>query len=110
MVKIRLARTGKKGQPSYRVVVAEITAKRDGRIVENIGHYNPLPNPAEVVIKEDRALYWLGVGAQPTDSVQQIFKKHGLLERFASLKTAVPQETPVEVAPENQVEAESVAA
>jgi small subunit ribosomal protein S16 len=82
MLRIRLTRTGKKGQPSYRIVVTEITAKRDGRIVERIGHYNPLPDPAEYLIQEDRALYWLSVGAQPTDAVERLLVKQGTRDRL----------------------------
>lgn len=85
MLRIRLSRTGKIRQPSYRVVVAEKEDKRDGRIVENIGHYNPLPNPAEYKIKEDRALYWLSVGAQPTDAVRVLLEKQGTMGRLTRL-------------------------
>jgi small subunit ribosomal protein S16 len=83
MLRIRLSRTGKKRQPSYRVVVAEKESKRDGRVVERIGHYNPLPNPAVYEIKEDRALYWLSVGAQPSDAVRVLLNKQGTLDRLA---------------------------
>lgn len=85
MLRIRLSRTGKKRQPSYRVVVAEKEAKRDGRVVERIGHYNPLPNPAEFKIEEDRALYWLSVGAQPSDAVRVLLNKQGTFDRLARL-------------------------
>ncbi len=85
MLRIRLTRRGKKSQPSYRVVVTEITAKRDGRIVEHIGHYNPLTVPVEYVIKEDRALYWLSVGAQPSDAVKRLLVKQGTIDRLARL-------------------------
>ena len=74
MLRIRLSRTGKKRQPSYRVVVAEKDAKRDGRIVERIGNYNPLPTPIEYQIDEQRALYWLSVGAQPSDAVRLLLE------------------------------------
>jgi len=86
MLRIRLTRTGKKGQPSYRVVVADIRSKRDGRIVESIGHYNPLPDPIEYRIREERALHWLSVGAQPTDAVRRLLEKQGTLERLARLR------------------------
>lgn len=85
MLRIRLSRTGKKRQPSYRVVVAEKEAKRDGRVVERIGHYNPLPNPAEFKIAEDRALYWLSVGAQPSDAVRVLLNKQGTFGRLDRL-------------------------
>lgn len=82
MLRIRLSRTGKKKQPSYRIVVTDIEAKRDGRIVERIGHYNPLVDPAEYAIKEARALHWLSVGAQPTDAVRRLLEKQGTFGRL----------------------------
>ena len=93
MLRIRLSRTGKIRQPSYRVVVAEKESKRDGRIVELIGHYNPLPNPSVYQIKEDRALYWLSVGAQPTDAVRILLEKQGTLERLARLRAGESLDT-----------------
>jgi len=86
MVKIRLRRTGKKKQPSYRVVVADSRAPRDGRFIETIGFYNPRTEPPTVQIKEDRALYWLSQGAQPTDAVARLLRNKGALARFARLK------------------------
>lgn len=83
MLRIRLSRKGKKRQPSYRVVVAEKEAKRDGRIVENIGHYNPLTNPPTFQIDEARALHWLSVGAQPSDAVRILLNKQGTFDRLA---------------------------
>lgn len=85
MLRIRLARTGKKKQPSYRVVVADAESKRDGRIVERIGHYNPRSEPLEYDIKEARALYWLSVGAQPSDAVRRLLEKQGTIERLGRL-------------------------
>ncbi len=85
MLKIRLSRTGKKKQASYRVVVTDITAKRDGRIVERIGHFNPRTEPETYDIKEDRALYWLSNGAQPTDAVRRLLEKQGTFDRLARL-------------------------
>lgn len=85
MLKIRLARTGKKGQPSYRIVVANVTSKRDGRVVERIGFYNPLPDPIDYKIQEDRALHWLSVGAQPTDAVKRLLDKQGTMDRLTRL-------------------------
>lgn len=83
MLRIRLSRTGKKRQPSYRVVVAEKEAKRDGRVVERIGYYNPLTNPADYKIDEARALHWLSVGAQPSDAVRILLEKQGTLGRLS---------------------------
>ncbi|MCB0032555.1 MAG: 30S ribosomal protein S16 [Anaerolineales bacterium] len=82
MLKIRLSRRGKKKQPTYRVVVADVESKRDGRYVELIGWYNPLTNPASFRIDEGRALHWLSVGAQPTDAVNRLLKNQGTLERL----------------------------
>ena len=75
MVKIRLRRVGAKKKPTYRVVVADSRSPRNGRFIENIGHYNPRTDPPTVVIKEDRALYWLSVGAQPSEAVNRFFNK-----------------------------------
>lgn len=86
MLRIRLARTGKKRQPSYRIVVADKRSRRDGRIVERIGFYNPLPDPAEYRIEEGRALHWLSVGAEPSDAVQRLLAKQGTLDRLARVR------------------------
>ncbi len=80
-VKIRLKRVGKKKAPSYRVVVAEASSPRDGRIIENIGWYNPLTEPSTIQIDADRARYWLGVGAQASDSVKSLFVRAGVLSK-----------------------------
>ena len=85
MLKIRLSRRGKKRQPSYRVVVTEAKFKRDGRYVERIGWFNPLTDPETYVIEEERALYWLSVGAQPTEAVARLLKNQGTLDRLARL-------------------------
>jgi small subunit ribosomal protein S16 len=71
---IRLSRTGKKKMPSYRVVVIDGRRPRDGRFVEIVGTYNPLKTPAEVQLKADRIKYWLGVGAQPSDTVRSFLR------------------------------------
>lgn len=80
MVKIRLRRHGKKGQPTYRIIVAEVTSPRDGRFIETLGHYNPRTEPETVVFDQARALYWLSVGAQPTDSVRRFFEREQLFD------------------------------
>ena len=85
MLRIRLARVGKKGQPYYRVVVADVEAKRDGRIVERIGNFNPLTDPGTFDINESRALYWLSVGAQPSDAVKRLLKLQGTYKRLSRL-------------------------
>ncbi len=80
MVAIRLRRTGKTKQPSYRVVIADKRSPRDGRFIEIIGYYNPVRQPKELVIKGDRARYWLSVGAQPTDAVVRLLKRVNVLD------------------------------
>jgi small subunit ribosomal protein S16 len=79
LLAIRLARTGKKKKPSYRIVVIEKTRPRDGRFVEIVGTYDPLRQPAEIRLKEERVKYWLGVGAQPSETVRSFFAKQKLL-------------------------------
>ncbi len=86
MLRIRLSRVGAKKQPSYRIVVADIESKRDGRIVERIGFYNPRTEPLEYTVEEDRALYWLSVGAQPSDAVRRLLDKQGTMDRLARLR------------------------
>lgn len=78
-VRIRLRRTGAKGQASYRIVVADARSPRDGRFLENIGHYNPRTDPATVEIDDERARYWLAQGAQPSDAVARLLEKKGLI-------------------------------
>jgi small subunit ribosomal protein S16 len=80
MVKIRLRRTGKTKQPSYRVVVADSRSPRDGKFIEIIGHYNPIRQPKVLEINGDRARYWLGVGAQPTETVATLLKRVSVLD------------------------------
>jgi small subunit ribosomal protein S16 len=80
MVAIRLRRTGKTKQPSYRVVVADKRSPRDGKFIEIIGHYNPIRQPKELEIKGDRARYWLSVGAQPSDTVVRLLKQVNVLD------------------------------
>jgi len=86
MVRIRLRRQGLKGQPSYRVVVTDKRKARNGSYLENIGHYNPRTQPATETVKEDRVLYWLSVGAQPSDAVRRLLEHTGTWERFQRLR------------------------
>lgn len=88
MVKIRLRRGGSKKKPTYRVVVADAQAPCDGRFVEIIGYYDPRTQPATFNIQEDRALYWLSVGAQPTETVQRLLKNAGTLAQFEASKAS----------------------
>ncbi len=82
MVKIRLRRIGTKGRPFYRVVVAKSTAGRNGAFVETLGQYDPVVKPAVININEERALYWLNQGAQPTETTAYLLNKVGILPRF----------------------------
>lgn len=103
MVKIRLRRVGKKKQASFRVVVADARSPRDGRFIETIGHYNPLTDPPTIVIKEDRALYWLSHGAQPTDAVARMLRNMGTFEKLQQVHQGVSIEELVAL-PEPEVE------
>ncbi len=78
-VKIRLRRMGAKKSPFYRIVVADSRFPRDGRFIEEIGYYNPLQEPSVVKVDVEKAKKWISNGAQPTDTVKSIFKKHGVL-------------------------------
>jgi small subunit ribosomal protein S16 len=76
LLKIRLKRVGAKKQPSYRIVVADAKATRDGAFVEQVGHYDPKTDPPTIVLDRERAEEWIGKGAQPTDSVSRLLKTH----------------------------------
>jgi small subunit ribosomal protein S16 len=93
MVKIRLRRVGAKKQPSYRVVVADSRSPRGGRFIETIGFYNPRTEPLTVEIKEDRALYWLSQGAQPTEAVAGLLNRLGTMDRLTRLKSGEAMDT-----------------
>lgn len=97
-VKIKLKRLGKIHRPQYRIVVADSRTKRDGRAIEEIGRYDPLPNPSVVEIDSERAQYWLGVGAKPTEAVQKLLALTGDWQKFTgegdtsgSLEVAPPK-------------------
>lgn len=98
MVRIRLRRTGLRGQPSYRIVVADKESPRDGRFLEIVGFYNPRTEPATLDIKEAKVYEWMNKGAQPSESVAQLFKTAGLTARFERLKTGEKVETLLEEA------------
>jgi small subunit ribosomal protein S16 len=127
MVKIRLRRTGAKKQPSYRVVVTDSRSPRDGKFIEIIGHYNPRTEPPTMEVDAERALYWLSVGAQPSEAVKRMLDKMGILAQVpavrkgeksldeileelelakaaeAALKVEAEEEAPEEEAPEEEV-------
>ncbi len=75
-VKLRLARHGAKKRPFYRIVAADSAARRDGRFLEVVGTYDPNHDPMKIVLKKDRVDYWIGVGAQPTDTVRSLIRRH----------------------------------
>lgn len=85
-VKLRLKRQGAKQRPFYRIVAADSRSPRDGRFIEIIGTYNPIPEKYEVKIDEEKALYWLNNGAQPTDTVRSLLRKNGIMAKYDSSK------------------------
>ena len=104
MVRIRLRRQGLKGQPTYRVIVTDQRKPRNGGYLESIGHYNPRTRPATEVIDEARALYWLCVGAQPSDAVRRLLEHTGTWCRFQRLRAGENIDELVKEAKENQPE------
>jgi len=123
MNRIRLARVGKKGHPSYRIVVADVTAPRDGAYLEWIGNYDPMADPPTVTLKTERAAHWLSMGAIPSDAVARILDQNGLMERTHTQKTATKKsgaapaavaapaaEAPVDEAPADEAPADEAPA
>ena len=102
MVRIRLRRVGLKGQPSYRIVAADKESPRDGRFLEILGFYNPRTEPATITIQEERVYHWMKNGALPTESVAQVFKSAGLMDRFERLKKGEAAEVLLQEAAEAQ--------
>jgi small subunit ribosomal protein S16 len=122
VLKIRLRRTGARKKPSYRIVVAESTAPRDGKYVEIIGTYDPLTDPATIKLDGDRAKHWLSVGAQPTERVVKLMAREGLVDAptykapaakdadgGATAEAASAPEAPVAVAEAKSAESEAEA-
>ncbi len=87
-VKIRLKRMGSKQKPFYRIVVADSRSPRDGKVIEEVGYYNPITEPADIKISEELAMKWLHQGAQPTDTVKNLFTKVGINEKIHNEKMA----------------------
>lgn len=104
MVRIRLRRQGLKRQPTYRIVVTDKRKARNGGFLENIGYYNPRTRPATEVIDEARALYWLSVGAQPSDSVRTLLNHTGTWARFERLRAGEDIEALVQEVADNPQE------
>ena len=86
MVKLRLTRMGSINKPFYRVIAIDSRNRRDGRFLENIGHYDPKHDPAIINIDEEKAIKWLKVGAQPTETVRSLFKKTGILQKWHEIR------------------------
>lgn len=101
-VKIRLKRMGAKKAPFYRIVVSDSRSPRDGRFIEEIGYYNPLTEPVDIKVNQERAEYWIGCGAQPSDTVR------GLLKKAANAAPKAEQPTPAPAAEAEQAEAPAV--
>ena len=93
MVRIRLRKVGSKAQQSFRIVTADREHPRDGRFLEILGYYNPRTHPATITVDEARVYHWLKNGAQPTESVAQLFKSTGTADRFARFKAGEALET-----------------
>lgn len=92
-VKLRLKRMGAKQRPFYRIVAADSRSPRDGRFIETVGTYDPIKKPAIITIDEEKVMKWLGNGAEPTETVRSIFKKEGIMAKFAAskVKTSKPK-------------------
>lgn len=91
-VKIRLKRMGAKKSPFYRVVVADSRSPRDGRLIETLGHYDSTTQPAVIKLDEEKAIEWLQKGAQPTDTVKDLFSKVGIMKKWDELKRSSKKE------------------
>ncbi|MER7566634.1 30S ribosomal protein S16 [Streptomyces sp. NPDC048523] len=104
-VKIKLKRLGKIRSPHYRIVVADSRTRRDGRAIEEIGLYHPVQNPSRIEVDSERAQYWLGVGAQPTEPVLAILKKTGDWQKFKGEPAPAPLLQPAEKAARPSFEA-----
>ncbi|HEX9970687.1 MAG TPA: 30S ribosomal protein S16 [bacterium] len=85
-VKLRLTRMGKKKQPFYRIIAIDSRSRRDGKYIDNIGYYNPLTHPAEIVINEEKVFQWLKNGAIPSDTVKSLFSKKGIMVKWHLMK------------------------
>ena len=92
MVRMRLMRVGARNNPRYRIVVADARAPRNGKFIEILGHYNPTREPEGLNINRERALYWLSVGAQPTETVLRLLGKLGIWQEFHRLKKGAKTE------------------
>lgn len=88
-VRLRLQRHGRKKRPFYRLVAADSRSQRDGRFLERLGYYNPLTDPAEIVVNEEKALKWLKQGARPSDTAKSLLSKAGIWEKYINEKLGI---------------------
>ena len=100
MIRLRLRRMGAKKRPSYRIVAADSKSPRDGRFIESFGIYDPITDPATIRIDEDRARHWLSVGAQPSDTVRDIFRRAGLIGQQVAATPEASEAPPEEATAE----------
>ena len=107
-VRIRLQRHGRKKRPFYRLVAADARAQRDGAFLERLGHYDPLTDPADIVIDEEKALKWLRHGAQPSDTAKRLLSKCGIMMKFEyeKLGRPMPEDAVVEEVQEQPADTE----
>ena len=103
MVRLRLRRIGLKGQPTYRVVAADKESPRDGRFLEILGFYNPRTKPATIHLNEERVYHWMKNGALPTESVEQVFKSAGVMDRWERFKKGEAVETLIKEGEEAEI-------
>jgi small subunit ribosomal protein S16 len=109
-VRLRLRRIGKKKQPQYRLVAAEAAAPRDGRFIEVLGQYNPQVDPSAVSVNEERALWWLQQGAQPTDTAKSLLVRTGVWEKFTGEPAPAPRASAPKAAAEPAAPEEELSA
>ena len=108
-VRLRLTRMGKKKQPFYRIVAVDSRVKRDGKYLESIGYYNPIPDPFELQIDTERALYWLKQGAQPSDTVRSLMRRKGIMLRWDLIRRGKsPEEIEAEVKKWEEIQQEKL--
>jgi small subunit ribosomal protein S16 len=108
--RIRLRRTGRRHQPTYRIVVTDKRAPRDGKFIETLGHYNPRTEPATLEVNAEKARDWLSRGATPSETVRSLFKKAGVFTAAASAPTEAAASAPAEAAASAPAEAPASAA
>lgn len=101
MVKLRLKRMGTIDKPFYRIVAVDSRKKRDGKYLESVGYYDPKTDPLTLKVDSERALYWLGVGAQPSDTVRSLFRKAGIMEKWHKMRYQKTDDSSLELETED---------